>query len=152
MRQPRSITDKQRAWDPTWVKPQLANLPPLLFTLMDNAQSQSGWLSSIITLWSAFAQHRALSMDLRQMNARFLLSPEICLSNIHHQLQRRGQGKQNEKNNDNNTESGDCDVLKMNGIQSLRALTGRVKLFKWGSQKEQSMFGMWSPCLFLRLD
>lgn len=64
------------------------------------------------------------------MNARFLLCPEICLSNIHHQLQRRGQSKQNEKNNDNNTESGDCDVLKMNGIQSLRALTGRVKLFK----------------------
>lgn len=39
-------------------------------------------------------------------------------------------GKQNERNNDNNTESGDCDVLKMNGIQSLRALTGRVKLFE----------------------
>lgn len=44
------------------------------------------------------------------------LSSEVCLYNIHQWLQRKGQGKFIEKNNDNNTQSGDSDILKMNGV------------------------------------
>jgi len=79
---------------------------PLIFTLMDTLQSPSGWLSNIITDWSAFSQRASLSAELRVMRARFLLSSELCLCNIHQQLQRRDLGKQIGKNNDNNTARG----------------------------------------------
>lgn len=93
-------------------------------------QSQSVWLSNIIAARFASSQRPSLSVDLREMRARFLLSSEVCLCSINHQLQRRGQSKYIEKNNDNNTRSGDFDILKMNGVQSLRALAGGVELFK----------------------
>ena len=108
---------------------------PLRFTLMDTLQSQFGWFSSIITGWSAVSWQPSLSLELRIMRARFLLSSEVYSCNIHQQLQRRGRGKQTGKNNDNNTHSGHCDILEMNRVQSLRALTTWVKLFKWGPQR-----------------
>lgn len=49
------------------------------------------------------------------------LSSGVCLCNIHQWLQRKAQCKFIEKNNDNNTQSGDSDILKWMG--SFRGLT-----------------------------
>lgn len=86
---------------------------PLRLTLMDTLQSQSGCCSSVISGRSVPSQRRSLSVEPRIMRVWFLASPELCLCNIHQQLQSRGQGKQIGKNNDNNSQSVDWGILKM---------------------------------------
>lgn len=57
-----------------------------------------------------------LSVKLRRNElAHFRPSLAVCLRSIHHLLQRGSRSELTQKNNDNNTPSGDFDILKTNG-------------------------------------
>lgn len=149
MRPPRSITDKQRSWDPMWVQPHLANHP------------------HCCVLWWALCYH---SLD----GSPILLPGLPCHNSLHcqwiSQKWRLGLAQRFVCVASITSFKGRVSVSRLKRIMIITFSPGPLtswkwmgstlwefwqegsKLFSWGLQREQNMFGMWSACLFLCLD